>query len=110
MPCSCVTWSFLLLFGLAAGGCQPDVEQHDPDRAGRPRSEIFDSADIRIVVNARPPEGSRLGWRIGPKPSVSIGVADGEEPYLFNGAVSGARLPDGRIVVADGSSRELRIA
>ncbi len=32
-----------------------------------------DSAGIRIVENARPEDGSRLGWRIGPRPAVSIG-------------------------------------
>ena len=71
----------------------------------RPRFEIFDSAGVHVVENALPPAGARLGWRIGPGPSLSIGSVDGDEPYLFNGAVSAAKLPDGRIVVADGSSR-----
>ncbi|MYG80556.1 MAG: hypothetical protein F4187_01730, partial [Gemmatimonadetes bacterium] len=33
-----------------------------------------DSAGIRIVENVRPPDDSRLPWRIGREPSVSIGV------------------------------------
>ena len=98
----------LLLLALTAAGCQPDVDKQGPDQADRPRSGIFDSAGVHVVENARPPAGSRLGWRIGPGP-LSIGSVDGDEPYLFNGAVSAAKLPDGRIVVADGSSRELRM-
>ena len=100
---------FLLLVGFAATGCQQDPGQQDPDQASQPHFESFDSAGIQIIENARPAEGSRLGWRIGPEPSVTIGVLEGEEPYLFNGAVSATKLPDGRIVVADGSSRELRM-
>ncbi len=100
----------LLLLALTAAGCQSGVDRQDArDQAGRPRSEIFDSAGVQVVENARPPEGSRLEWRIGPEPSLSIGAVDGEEPYLFNGAVSAAKLPDGRMVVADGSSGELRM-
>ncbi len=67
-----------------------------------------DSADIRIIENPRPLEGSRLGWRVGPEPAVTIGAADGEEPYLFQHAIGATRLSDGRIVVADYGSMELR--
>ncbi len=71
--------------------------------------EVRDSAGIRIVENARPPEGSRLGWRIGLEPAVSIGVFEGEEPYMLYGALDGTRLPDGRIVVANRGTDELRV-
>ena len=70
---------------------------------------VRDSAGIRIIENARPPEGSRLRWRVGPEPAVTIGAADGEEPYLFQHAIGATRLSDGRIVVADYGSMELRI-
>ena len=100
---------FFLLLGFAATGCQQDPGPQDPDQASQPLFESFDSAGIQIIENARPAEGSRLGWRIGPEPSVTIGVLEGEEPYLLNGAVSATKLPDGHIVVADGSSRELRM-
>lgn len=72
-------------------------------------TEVRDSAGITIVENARPPDGSRLEWRIGPKPTVSIGVVEGEEPYMLHGAFSSVRLPDGRIVVANLGSQELRV-
>lgn len=71
--------------------------------------EVRDSAGIRIVENARPPEGSRLGWRIGPEPAVSIGVFEGEEPYLLHWALDATRLGDGRIVVANAGTDELRV-
>ena len=37
-----------------------------------------DSAGIRIVENVRPADDSRLPWRVGQKPSVSIGAVVGE--------------------------------
>ena len=73
------------------------------------RTEIRDSAGIRIVENRSPPRGSRLNWRIGPEPIVSIGEADGAEPYLLLGARDATRLSDGRIVVANLGTNELRV-
>ena len=68
-----------------------------------------DSAGIRIVENARPEDGSRLGWRIGPRPEVSIGKVTGEDSYLLTGASDATRLSDGRIVVVNRVTRELRV-
>lgn len=70
---------------------------------------VRDSAGIRIVENAAPPEGSRLGWTISPGPIVTIGVAEGEEPYMLYGAIDAARFGDGRIVVANIGTNELRV-
>ncbi len=70
---------------------------------------IRDSAGIRIIENARPPEGSRLDWRLGPEPLVSIGQMDGEEPYLFGDIFDGVVLSDGRIVIGDDGPKELRV-
>lgn len=83
---------------------------HQADQAtSAPRSELRDSAGIRIVENSRPPDGSRLDWRIGPGPSVSIGAVEGEDPYLFSAATDATTLRDGRIVVVDMASDELRV-
>ena len=92
-----------VLLALATLACQPD----DP-AVGGPRTEVRDSAGIRIIENPRPPEGSRLDWRIGPEPAVSIGERTGEEPYLLSFVRGATRLSDGRIVVANGGSNELR--
>lgn len=95
----------LLAIQLAAvpAACQQD------DSAKSPAIETRDSAGVRIVENERPAEDSRLQWRIGPEPSVSIGEVAGEDPYLLDGANDAAVLPDGRIVVANGGTNELRV-
>ena len=63
----------------------------------------------RIVENARPPDGSRLGWRIGRQPLVSIGGHDGVDAARFTDATDATILRDGRIVVADRGTSELRV-
>ena len=73
------------------------------------RSVIRDSAGIRIIENARPPEGSRLDWRLGPEPLVSIGSMAGEDPYLFDRVFGAAVLSDGRILIGDAGTKELRV-
>lgn len=70
---------------------------------------IRDSAGIRIIENARPAEGSRLDWRLGPEPLVSIGRMAGEEPYLFHRVFGATMLSDGRIVIGDDGPKELRV-
>ncbi len=42
--------------------------------SGEPGSEVRDSAGIRIIENARPFDGSRLPWRIGPQPAASFPI------------------------------------
>ena len=86
------------------------AEDFPPEVWGRlPASQARDSAGIRIIENARPEEGSRLHWVIGPEPAVSIGDVDGEDPYLFSYAWDATKLSDGRIVVVDRSTSELRV-
>lgn len=70
---------------------------------------VRDSADVRIVENPRPPSGSRLDWRVGTEPAVSIGAREGEGPYLLHRAQDALTLSDGRIVVANTGSHELRV-
>ncbi len=72
-------------------------------------SEARDSAGIRIVENVRPPDGSRLGWRIDSVPTLSIGALEGEEAYLLHLVLAALKLSDGRIVVANRGSQELRV-
>ena len=91
----------LALFGAAA--CQPDRQ----DRSA-PATSTRDSAGIRIVENAKPAEESRV-WQIGPKPEFSIGVREGEDPYMLHRVRDGKKLSDGRIVIANGGDDELRI-
>lgn len=72
-------------------------------------SEARDSAGIRIIENARPPDGSRLGWKVDSDPNLSIGALEGEDPYLLHQVFDAMKLSDGRIVVANRGSQELRV-
>ncbi len=47
-------------------------------------------------------------WRLVEPPLVEIGVQEGEEPYQLHRAAGSVRLADGRIVVLNAGSRELR--
>ena len=94
------TFGLLLLLSLA---CTPDTS---PPLT---TPQLRDSAGIRIAENPRPPEGSRLGWQIGPDPTVTIGAAEGEDPYLLHRVGKPATLSDGTIVVPDGISNEVRV-
>ena len=94
----------LVVVSLAALACEQG-RQSPPSLPTQTR----DSAGIRIVENAEPPEGSRLGWTVGPEPSVNIGVAEGGESYMLYGARDATRLNDGRIVVANAGTNELRV-
>ena len=71
--------------------------------------QVRDSAGIRIVQNASPPGGSRLPWRIGAEPAVTVGRAEGDEPYLLNRVTDALRLADGRILVLNNGTQELRV-
>ena len=94
----------ILVLALCCLACQQD--RQGPSALD---TRVRDSAGIRIVENSRPPDGSRLEWRIGPEPAVSIGVIEGDEPYMLTGAIDATRLGDGRIVVANGGTSELRV-
>ena len=70
---------------------------------------IEDSAGVIIVNNDPAPPGSRLPWQFGEQPSLSIGSVDsGEADQLFR-VTDATRLPDGRIVIANSGSNELRV-
>lgn len=94
------------LLALAALACTGNRETQD--QAG-PHTEFRDSAGIRIVENSPPPDGSRLDWVLGPEPIVSIGEVSGEDPYLFTRIFGAKMLSDGRIVIGDDGTNELRV-
>ena len=75
----------------------------------RPHTAIQDTTDIPIIENERPPPDSRLPWRISDEPSLSIGIVAGGGPDQFYGVMDATRLPDGRIVIANAGSSELRV-
>jgi len=70
---------------------------------------VRDSGQVRITENPRPPTASRLGWDLGTVATVTIGELEGSEPYLLDRVRDALVLPDGRIVVVNGGSDELRV-
>ena len=68
-----------------------------------------DSAGIVMVENSIDTAAARDGWAIDPAPTLTIGGLDApEEAQLFQ-VNGGRRFGDGRIVVADGGSAEIRV-
>ena len=63
-----------------------------------------DSAGITIVENAAP----RDEWHIESSPALRIGIVEGDSAYQFFRINFAGRLSDGRIVVANGGTGELR--
>lgn len=74
-----------------------------------PGSVARDSAGVRIVQSERPVWKDGEGWTVGEAPSLDIGVVDGEAAYQLDGVRSVARLSDGRILVANAGTHQLRL-
>ena len=96
-----------VVIATAANACADPPSADGDSRALEPA--VRDSAEVRIIENPRPPSGSRLGWRVGTEPEVSIGAREGEGPYMLHRALGALTLSDGRIVVANTGSDELRV-
>lgn len=65
-----------------------------------------DSAGVRIVENPAP--APALNWHLHTEPTVQIGGADVGESYELHSASDAARLSDGRIVIGNNGTQELR--
>ena len=94
---------------LAACGSGSDRPSADPDDSEAPPFQVRDSAGIRIIENQSPAEGSRLAWRIGPEPALTIGSVEGTGGFQFHLVDDAVKLGDGRLVVANGGSHQLLI-
>jgi len=91
--------SILLTFSLAAcgGGDTPGGA-----------ATVRDSAGIHIVENRAGTWGEDGGWRLSDEPTLQIGVAEGAPEYQLDNVRAALRLDDGRIVVANGGSQQIR--
>lgn len=78
------------------------------DPPGEITSVSRDSAGILIIESAAPNWDLGEAWVLPDSPSVEIGVVDGAPEYQLDGVTDALRLPDGRILIVDGGSRELR--
>ena len=74
----------------------------------RVRAVVRDSAGITIVENSAPLWREEETWRLTTEPVVNIGVVVGEPEYQLHNVVGATRLDDGRIVVANGGTGEIR--
>ena len=69
---------------------------------------VRDSAGVEIVESNRPRWDSTTRGRVSAQPALSIGAIQGDAPYLFHGILGVRRLSDGRLVVANVGTNELR--
>jgi hypothetical protein len=69
---------------------------------------VTDSAGVEIVESTgfSWPEGH--GWRLGGEPTFDIGILEGDPAYEFFRIAGARRLTDGRVVVADAGTSEIR--
>lgn len=99
MPDIAPRFPLLLLVATAACSREP---------ASTPGTQVRDSAGVRIVVSERPRWTPAARWSVAGEPELVIGREEGEDPYLFSRVGGARRLPDGRIVVANGGTSEIR--
>jgi hypothetical protein len=71
-------------------------------------STVSDSAGIRVVSSTAPAWGDRAAWKVAGRATLTLGGVAGDSALDFSGIVGAARLSDGGLVVANGSTRELR--
>jgi hypothetical protein len=77
--------------------------------AGRSGGAIVrDSAGVEIVENDEPAWPDGAAWRVRETPLLDIGVFEGDPRYQLFQVVGALRLDDGRIVVANAGTQELR--
>jgi hypothetical protein len=67
-----------------------------------------DSAGVKIVESYQPAWAEGEGWRLSQEPIVTIGVEEGPEEYSLYQVAAALRLPDGRIVIHNNGSDQLR--
>lgn len=95
--CSLRTGLSLMALTACGGGTQPIVPFATRDSAG-----------VEIVESGSALWDSTPGWTVDSTPTLTIGKAEGDEPYLLSHVVDAFRRDDGSIVVLDGSSNQLR--
>ena len=80
----------------------------DTRQAVRSVAEVRDSSGVTIVTSSSPTWDEGEGWRVGAAPLVDIGVVSGDAAYELFRPLGAIRLSDGRIVVANAGTSELR--
>lgn len=82
-----------------------------PADTGLPGAAHFlarDSAGVVVATTSGAQARAPVGWMVDAVPVYQIGMAEGEEPHLFTRIQGAEQLSDGRVVVLDMASCELR--
>ena len=101
--------SSLLLFTVSLSLSLVSLLGCDIAEAPAPITEVRDSAGIAIVENTGEAGPDGGGWWVDSIPVLSIGTFSGDSTYQFYQVQGAARLDDGRIVVANAGSGEIRV-
>jgi hypothetical protein len=72
------------------------------------RTTVRDSAGVVVVESPASLEARELDWRVAAEPDLTIGVAEGEEPYQLFGVAGATQLPDGGIAILNLGTPEVR--
>jgi hypothetical protein len=99
--------SVRVLYLLAIPGCSMSDDTQDADSL--PPWTVSDSAGVTIVENEDRPSLAQSGFSLSDSPLLSIGTMADEAEYQLFQVSGGALLDDGRIVIANGGSHELRV-
>src|SRR5688572_28859509 len=72
------------------------------------RSVLLSTVLVLAGFDGELPAQNLPTFRTDPRPAFSIGEVDGDGPYLLSGVSNALRLGDGRIVLGNCGSAELR--
>lgn len=92
-------------FGLAVLLALSACEAPEPSATD---SVVRDSAGVRIVENPDTGPEAASDWQLDPEPQARMGAVDGSPGHQLHLVRAGVRLSDGRIVILNGSTEELR--
>ena len=95
----------LLFSFLVAAACEQPAEIGLP--GGVPFLEQ-DSAGVLVATTMGARARTPIGWVVDTVPEYQLGAVEGEDPYLFSRISGAQQLSDGRVVVVDAVSCELR--
>ncbi len=95
-----LTACLALLLGMGAAACDPSRSGTGSDRDA---IAVRDSAGVTIVENTEADPTDVAKWTVDTTPSVTIGVSMGDPAYELNRVGGVQRLPNGMIVLTNGS-------
>ncbi len=98
----------MIRFTIVALGLAASFLSCDAGSSGDSRVSVVDSAGVEIVESRRPLWGDGDEWRISDAPVLQIGTVTGDPAYELHRVAGVVRFSDGRIVVANGGSSQLR--